>query len=363
VASHYETLGVRPDATPAEIKSAYRKIALAHHPDRSPTPRSEQLFREATEAYEVISDKDRRVTYDSALRQVERLKEERVQRERAQPKAQTFRPSEAVRVTEDVQRLVRLYSQRRLGLAEQLARQIRRNDPRQPIPYAILGDIARSAGNLDEAAKMYAYAAQFEPNNATYQRRYEELLTATVVQAPEGRQIRLDGKAENPVALGAGGSLVLVAAAIGAFSASSPSLRHIPPISSWSGILLLTLFFAGVATGSALCLGNFLDTFGASATTATGRVGPALILGAVAIVSFLAALLLYVVVGSTQRAFDRTATRVLLGVSAVVGAFSVLALFSGSLLPSQVFLWSGNLVYVGVLVGWMVTDSIRLGMA
>jgi curved DNA-binding protein CbpA len=363
LASHYETLGISPDATPAEIKSAYRKIALAHHPDRSPTPRSHQIFREATEAYEVISDRERRESYDAARRQVERLREERIQRERVEPKAQNYRRSDGVRVTEDVQRLVRLYAQRRLGLAEQLARQIRRNDPRQPIPYAILGDIARSAGNLDEAAKMYAYAAQFEPNNAVYQRRYEELLAATVVRSPEGQRMRMDGLAERPVALGIGVFAVLSAAIVGSFGGSSPTLRQLPLISSWSGILLLMLFLAGLSAGVALCLGNYLDSFGASATTATGRTGPALMLGAVALVSFLAAVALYVIVGASQKAFDRTATRLLIGASAAVLMFTMLAEFSRSVHPGQVLLWSGNLIYVGVIVGWMVADSIRAEMS
>lgn len=59
----YEILGIPPQAAPSEIKRAYRQIAFAVHPDvgeRSDTER----FREAHEAYEVLSDPDRRRSYD-----------------------------------------------------------------------------------------------------------------------------------------------------------------------------------------------------------------------------------------------------------------------------------------------------------
>jgi curved DNA-binding protein CbpA len=60
--SHYEALEVAPDATPEEIKSAYRRLALVWHPDR-PTGSSERFVKIAR-AYEVLSDPRRRVTYD-----------------------------------------------------------------------------------------------------------------------------------------------------------------------------------------------------------------------------------------------------------------------------------------------------------
>jgi molecular chaperone DnaJ len=61
----YEVLGVGPSATVEEIKKAYRKLALKHHPDRNPGDKpAEERFREATEAYQILSDGDRRAQYD-----------------------------------------------------------------------------------------------------------------------------------------------------------------------------------------------------------------------------------------------------------------------------------------------------------
>lgn len=61
---YYEVLGVSKDATDAEIKSAFRKLAKKYHPDVSKEPNAAEKFKEAQEAYAVLSDKDKRSKYD-----------------------------------------------------------------------------------------------------------------------------------------------------------------------------------------------------------------------------------------------------------------------------------------------------------
>jgi len=62
---YYEVLGVGRDAGDAEIKKAYRTLAMEHHPDRNPgDAKAEELFKEASEAYQVLSEPEKRSAYD-----------------------------------------------------------------------------------------------------------------------------------------------------------------------------------------------------------------------------------------------------------------------------------------------------------
>jgi molecular chaperone DnaJ len=64
LADHYETLGVDRNATPEEIKKAYRRLARELHPDVNPSPEASDRFKSVTHAYDVLSDAQERRNYD-----------------------------------------------------------------------------------------------------------------------------------------------------------------------------------------------------------------------------------------------------------------------------------------------------------
>ena len=63
---YYDVLGVNKSANPEELKSAYRKLAVKYHPDKNPGDKAaEDKFKEASEAYGVLSDKSKKDNYDN----------------------------------------------------------------------------------------------------------------------------------------------------------------------------------------------------------------------------------------------------------------------------------------------------------
>ncbi|MGH8772481.1 MAG: DnaJ domain-containing protein, partial [Burkholderiales bacterium] len=62
---YYDILGLNRDASDNEIRKAYRKLAMKYHPDRNPdNPKTEERFKEAKEAYEILSEPSKRNAYD-----------------------------------------------------------------------------------------------------------------------------------------------------------------------------------------------------------------------------------------------------------------------------------------------------------
>ena len=66
---YYAILGVNKNASAEEIKKAFRKLAVKYHPDRNPeNKQAEEKFKEISEAYEVLSDHEKRQKYDHILK-------------------------------------------------------------------------------------------------------------------------------------------------------------------------------------------------------------------------------------------------------------------------------------------------------
>ncbi|HJP84086.1 MAG TPA: DnaJ domain-containing protein [Fimbriimonadaceae bacterium] len=358
MANHYEVLGLKRGSSAQEIRSAYRRLVLVHHPDRSKDPKTSALFIKITEAYEVLTNDERRQEYDL------RLKAEDERWQQAQSNARKFSnpsPKKQVKPTStlnaDLTRLANMFSRGRIQEAELLARQLTKSAPQEALPYGILGDILRARGSLVEAAKMYAYAAQFDPRNPLYHRLHAELIDAART-SDSPIHIARDREAK-PGPLLFASFIACVAGVYVVLGREQPMVSGISVISTFTLGLVGILFFSGVATGAAFSLGGWLDRYDSIATNSLGRRSPTATLGFVALVNFWAAAFLYLFIGFAQRSFNYSTSRMVGVVALLTVFFSACAIPSYAIESPQVLLWGGNFIYLGSLLGWLVADAFR----
>ena len=366
---HYKVLGVARNATTGEIKSAYRKVVLVHHPDKSSSKQSAELFLKATEAYEVLGDSDRRRQYDGNLDMQKRQANQPRSQGQPQPQTQTkSQPKPQAQksgpyvstIAADVTKLTLIFTRGQYNESEALARQIIQKDNRQPIPYAVLGDLARAKGKLDEAAKMYAYAAQMDPRNPIYQQRHEELIR-NYQNGKSGPSAAVKATQKSVMTIVVG-TLLVLAAGLYVMVAKEPVITPgLSLINTWTLGLVIMLFLSGVSTGAVLCAGDYIDRFNASTIVATGKVSsPIIMLAMVATINFWAAAVLYAAVTIAQRGFTISHLRFMIGIAVTTLIMAGAASMSLAKFDSvQVLLWGGNLAYLGGICGWMVADSFK----
>lgn len=338
-------------ATSAEVRAAYRRLALKHHPDRSSAPDAADKFSRISEAYQAISDPDRRREYDTLLT----LEAERAARASARVQATAAAaPKAKASVASDLARLAAFFGRGKFNEAETLAHTILEKHPRESVPFAVLGDIARARGEINHAANMYAHAVQMDPRNPLYQQRYEELLAraAPGAAAARGSQVQV-------AAIGAGVMVSSFAAFYVALANERPIAPGIGPISTLTLGAIVMLFLVGVALGSAFTVGGLLDRFASVSFSSQGRISPTLALASVAAVSFWAAAILYAALGMTQRTLNVSVNRLLGAAGGALVLATLAASLSPVLSPWQVLLWGGNLIYVGGVCGWMTADALR----
>lgn len=350
--THYQVLGVKPGATASEIKAAHRRLVMRHHPDRATSEASLDIFLEVQAAYEVIGDPDRRTEYDNTLNRSLRHREEDERRatERAQTRKAATPPTETsksrsvgadVPVAAEIMRLSRIFSQGRQAEAIDLARQIIERDPRQPLPYAVLADIARGRGDLNQASKWYAYAVQFDPKNEAYQKRYEELLLGSQVVSTKVGE-RMYAPATSTSALAAAIVLSIGLATLTMFVKGPESL----PV---NGILA---FCSGTFLGGALAIGCWIDRLSVTLRS----------YGFVVMVAGLnlgLGLVFYLLYGLVTKSFNRSFSGWLGAMIPGWILFALLGLAGGSLPQALVLTVIPCALAIGGLCGWAIGDALR----
>jgi curved DNA-binding protein CbpA len=357
--NHYETLGISESASADEVKSAFRKVAREHHPDVSSSDLSKEAFLRAKEAYDVLSDADRRRSYDLSLghtRQTEANRRRAQQQANDRAKRRVQQASEERASSADVLRMSMLLSSHRFREAEAVAREILRIEPKSAPAYATLAEAAKVRGDLDAAARYFAYAAQYAPDNRLYRERSVEAQVALERRA-QGDPQRIHRNA--PIAIGGGLFVVLASSLYVVLAAEPAAFPTVRPISTWPLSLLFMLVVAGLSVGVSLSIGGVLDVYDANRGSTVMRVAPATALGAVAAVNFWVSLAFYVLVGMTQNAFNPSMSRLMSGVFAALMVFTVAAWNLNGETAMQTLLWGGNVLYIAAAVGWFVADSLK----
>lgn len=362
--NHYKTLGVEPTATEAEIRSAYRKLVLVHHPDRSKNPKSAEVFVRVREAYEVLSQPDSRRLHDQRLNQPAPAPDPPKHRP-PKPKTASYRgwgddPEPAapqgpriseVEIERDLEKLATLFSLGKMADAEALARTLNHKLPTLATPYAVLGDIARLQGKHEAAARLYAYAVQYSPGNKLFEQRHDEMLRI-LTPKPEARRI-------NPWAAQLfAWSIVLCCLAYVALSREKPMLPTVELVNTWTLGLVVMLFISGAVVGSALSMGGLLERFVSTTTSAMGGVTPAFYLGIMAIVNYWAAAALYIGTSLLNGSASVAVSRLVASVGGITFLATLTAGISTHVDAFQVLVWGGNVAYIGAVVGWMIADSM-----
>jgi len=349
--THYETLGLKKTASEEDIREAYRQLARELHPDRNPSPQALDQFIQVQQAYETLRDNTLRFKYDMLLD----MKKGHVHVPPQPQKTTRVAEPKPVISQEDLMQMTSFLSRGKYVEAEKIAQKLVAQGPKNPLPYAVLADVARYRGELKRAAEMYAFAAQYDPASEMYLQKQQEVLRAMSRQAAS--YAGTDDVKMPPILVAL--FVILVSGCFVALSQQAPFLPRLELISTWNIGLLSMLLLSGITLGACLSLAGLLDEFQVSHGSSIGRLPPSVILAVVATLNFWVAAALYLLIGATQQTFNRSTSMIVSCVAAVVGLFTLASVVSHQIAPNQTFLWGGSLVYLGVLAGWLTADGFR----
>ena len=354
-------LGISETATEAEIRTAYRRLVLLYHPDRSGDRSTTDRFVKISEAYRTLSDVRARGEYDKGLA----YRRERAEQIRSRPSTSTREATpqpgtkqQVKQVGDEVAKINQaagLFASGKYDQAESVLRLVLRTLPNSGLAYAILGDINRQRGDIRQALTQYSYAVQFAPGNTGFQRRYEELLDQSSKVSRHGA---VEARRPKSAPLAIAFVLVGLMAILVSVSSDGPLLPNLDLIGTFTFTYALLSLLAGLAVGAAASIGSYVDRVHSLTVGASGRTSPFAILAILGIFSFWLSALAYFSTGLAKDAFTFSASRIIGSVAAVTLLFSLCALMA-QISILQALLWGGNIVWVCALCGWAIADGFR----
>jgi curved DNA-binding protein CbpA len=423
--THYQILGVATTATPEEIKKRFRELARKYHPDvNRDKAGSHQAFVRITEAYQVLSDPLRRADYDLMLRDrarrlgsagsgtatssgprsgaagprpgpnppppnvgfrpgpgsSARVPPHRPPQTPGRPQTRSGAAPAGRRSTPDLAQYLRnaqaAYASLRYKDAIRFCELARQLDPRNPLAYSLLGDIARAQGRVSDAINYYSLAVQNCPpqQRQVVMAKLDRLLARE--QAAGGRPAAtgpqrtptpprpaaVRRRASQQVAIGAFGVALALTIAFVLPQVAAEPLTQLAWISAWTAPILWAMILSGGILGATLTM------MGAVRPLDEELVFPSLMrdrasgvpLGLLLLLTgglfFYLAVGVYLLIGALQESVSGSVLRVFATTFVLVCCLAVLVPAEAG---RQILLLGGNVVFISMVVGWMLGDLFR----
>jgi curved DNA-binding protein CbpA len=371
--THYEVLGVPRDATISQIRKRYKQLVRQYHPDvAADKEKAHKLFLQIKEAYEVLSDPVRRREYDATLVADVAYSAAGDRRDTTGRAADGFYRSSRTTSSSVEKHLKNArwsFIQRRFNEAANHCKNALEIDPHNAVAFAMLGDIFRAQGKINQAIKYYSYAIQFNPADRETERKLDRLIerkmrpqqseTATS-RAESVPTLNINLMTVNFVWWGIAIFLLLLIWVNP--GEPIPWLKfYIPPIQHWSWNLIVLMALSSAIVGMLLSLNGFLDhpdeelvfeTHGSKWSIVP--TGPILLLGSGFF--FPAAAIFYIVVSLVQGSLSRSVMIVFVAVAIIVTTASVLYVPEAR---KEVILFGGNISFWAMLFGWYLGALFR----
>lgn len=369
--NHYETLGLPIGASAEQIRKRYRELVRRYHPDVNPSPNAKEQFLRIQEAYQVLSDPERKRHYDALLRF--RTQEQERARLGGRPSGSSSASSGNVRSTssnknlEEARRAIlqaeRAFIQGRMSDALHWARQATKLHPRLSKGHEIMGDVYRVQGHYDAALNAYTYALQLDPHNQELQQKFERLACQRHVPTPSPvrsdslpmLQLPAEWRLYLAQSLGWGAIVSLLGMAWGLPGRSIGWLSG-SLLSGWSVNLILYLLMAGFLIGFLMRVSRWVVDLRDALPwrPRQGHLSAGGVLTGLGVLFFPIALLLYALLTLTQGGLSQSATRALSAVAITIVLFALLFPYN----TLGTLLMGGNLVFLGTLAGWSLADQL-----
>lgn len=375
--NYYEILGLSRTATTEQIKRRYRLLVRKYHPDVAEDKAAAQAaFLQITEAYQTLTNSDRRTIYDTSLDLEMFRVETRRPTSAAGPRTTgpTGRPRQTPRAAPrdqviEAQRLVEqaqvAYRRQEFRWAAEACVEAKKLDPRNARAHVILGDIYASQSRTDDAVAMYTIASQLDPRNAEILSKLNRLAN----RRRSGQPVAVERHAALKMGLNLmGWSMSAFMFAMLLMSPGDPIpwlMRNLPVVSTWSTMLIAVLMVTGGLTGFLLSVNDSVqpldDELVFQAVPAPGSRPSSYPIGLILVLfnlfSFYVAVAVYAIMAMMQDRVSKSVVKSFVATFALVLIASVVYVRGGA----QVFMFGGNIAFPAVLFGWAVGDMFRPG--